>query len=164
MGEASTAPKNHRLAMVLTTEGYIVAEVICPFEDTVSHDASCAMVNEAGDPVDGCYVGAKFDEIGMECFVGEVVLPTIDITWEGTDFDSFKIASISAPTPVDRTSLREETMRELVRFHQTNDPRPFLVAQKRYNDEEAALRRALYELTGEHYGPTERSTTGTKTP
>ena len=50
--------------------------------------------------------------------------------------------------------LAAEMHAALDRYRATGEMGEFLVAQKRYNDEERRLRRALYELTGEHYQPT----------
>lgn len=44
----------------------------------------------------------------------------------------------------------------LDRYHATGEMGEFIAAQKAYNDEEARLQRALYELTGKHYEPSER--------
>lgn len=51
-------------------------------------------------------------------------------------------------------ALATEMHAALDRYHATGEMGEFLVAQKRYNDEERRLQRALYELTGEHYQPT----------
>jgi hypothetical protein len=51
-------------------------------------------------------------------------------------------------------ALATEMHAALDRYRATGEMGEFLVAQKRYNDEERRLRRALYELTGEHYQPT----------
>ena len=53
-------------------------------------------------------------------------------------------------------ALAAEARSALAHYHTTGEMGEFLTAQKRYNDEEARLRRALYELTGEHYEPSER--------
>lgn len=67
----------HRLKMKLTDEGYVVAEIICPHDGNPPWDAPCAIPG----PFDGCGVIGQFGEIGMECFKGEVELPTIGIEW-----------------------------------------------------------------------------------
>ena len=53
-------------------------------------------------------------------------------------------------------ALAAEMPAALDRYHATGEMGEFIAAQKRYNDEEARLRRALYELTGKHYEPSER--------
>jgi len=46
----------------------------------------------------------------------------------------------------------------LARFRATGEIRGFLAAQSRYSAEETRLRRALYDLTGRYYEPSERYT------
>lgn len=53
-------------------------------------------------------------------------------------------------------ALAAEMPAALDRYHATGEMGEFIAAQKRCNDEEARLRRALYELTGKHYEPSER--------
>ena len=71
------------MKMKLTNEGYVKAEVICPHQGISPATAACQTY-----PFDGtaCAVAQNFREVGMECFEGQVELPTIDIDWriEGT--------------------------------------------------------------------------------
>ncbi|MCL4414451.1 MAG: hypothetical protein M1522_06865 [Actinobacteria bacterium] len=50
--------------------------------------------------------------------------------------------------------LAAEMHAALDRYHATGEMGEFIAAQKAYNDEERRLRRALHDLTGEHYQPT----------
>ncbi|MCL4414434.1 MAG: hypothetical protein M1522_06775 [Actinobacteria bacterium] len=50
--------------------------------------------------------------------------------------------------------LAAEAHAALDRYHVTGEMGEFIAAQKRYNDEEMRLRRALHDLTGKHYQPT----------
>jgi hypothetical protein len=78
----------HKLKMKLTDEGYIMAEVVCPFNDDPPFAAPCSIVCKTGEPVSGCVVIHLFGDIGMECFYGEVYLPTINIAWWDDDCTS----------------------------------------------------------------------------
>ena len=49
--------------------------------------------------------------------------------------------------------LRAEMLAALARSRETGHAGEFLAAQRRYNAEEARLRKELYELTGKWYEP-----------
>lgn len=85
------APKRHRLAMKLTSEGHVQGVIECPFDG--AYDAPCSTYPHIIGQ-DSCNVRAWFGDIGMEAFDGEVELPTIDIDYRWENGEEFYFSPV----------------------------------------------------------------------